>query len=248
MELNSTEFLLINNEWNLQPSKNFSFYSDKTISQETMAEVIAAQELNWAEIANLMALEEEDKKKIGKINFWVFADKKQKARLTKVNSDAHAINDFPSVYYLPKNAKGGQEVGHILTQRAWGFMPKTSNFTLLIEEGFNYYIDEKRFYREGLYKTAKAKGVLSNKQLDIVTLATQNNGKKLVGAESGSHGRNESFIAGAFAKFLCEQYGMIKYKLLWQKACEKEVADISIFSIVYGKTLEELNKEFVAKL
>jgi len=243
MEMNSEEFLIHNNAWELKSTEHFKFFFDKSIDKKLQDNVIKSQELNYSELAILMGISEIE---LTKINFWLFKDKAQKEKLTLVASDAHAISTFPSVYYLPKNATGGQEVGHVMTQSYWGFIPKTSNYALVIDEGFNYYIDNKRFYKEKLIE--KVKILNSKKSVSILKLVNENNGKRIKGVQSGSHEVDESLIAGAFTQFIIEKYGIEKFSILWKKALKKESADSIIYNEVYNKDISELNNEFIMTL
>lgn len=240
MEMNSKEFLVQNNTWNLQTTEHFKFYFDKNIDVDLRAAVIKAQEINYSEIVKLMNLED---LQMEKINFWVFKNKEQKFQLTKVNSDAHAISTFPSVYYLPKNALGAQEVGHVITQSQWGFIPKTSNYALIIDEGFNYYIDNERFYKNDLYSSVKR--LSATDPVNVMELITRNSGNIIKGVETGSHELNESLISGAFVQYLIENFGIDKFADLWKKAVKSEYADPNIFPEIYDRSLQSLSDDFL---
>ncbi|MCB0632297.1 MAG: hypothetical protein R2824_11425 [Saprospiraceae bacterium] len=244
MELNSTEFLVKSNTWNLETTDHFKFYFDMAISDELRNRTKEAQELNYRELAKLMGIKNET---FERINFWLFKDKAQKIALTLVDSDAHAISTFPSVYYLPKNATGAQEVGHVMTQKLWGFIPKTSNYSLLIDEGFNFYIDDERFYGGNLLVDARDI-LIENPEFDLAGLIAANNGRKLTGVETGSHDLNESLLAGAFVKFMIMEYGIDQFEKLWKLAVQHDVAALQIFEKIYGKSLVVLNEEFKAGL
>lgn len=244
MEMNSEDFLVSNNSWNLKTTRHFKFYFDQSISQEFREKIMNAQETNFSEIAKLMGM---DENLVDKIKFWVFKDREQKKLITLVDSDAHAISTFPSVYYLPKNATGGQEVGHVMTQVYWGFIPKTSNYSLVIDEGFNYYIDDDRFYDGKLFQYAKEVKKERN-ELSIQKLITLNKGEKIEGVDSGSHNQDKSFLAGGFVKYLIETYGVEEFGKLWRLAVENPTAKTEIFKQVYGKDLQEINGEFENKL
>lgn len=239
MEMNSEAFLVQNNTWSLISTEHFKFFFDKAISENSKNEIAKIQELNYNKIVQLMGL---NSIAMPKINFWLFKDIGQKKKLTLISSDAHVISTYPSVYYLPKNAKGAQEVGHAITQSVWGFIPKRSNYALLIDEGFNYYIDNGQFYKEEIIE--RVKSIHSKESVNILKLVNANNGNRLIGVSTGSHEVNESLISGAFVQFLIEKYGPIKFGQLWIKATEKENAESIIFDKIYDKTLEELNNEF----
>lgn len=244
MEMNSEEFLVSNNTWELITTKNFKFFFDKTISTELQQETIKAQKENFNEILSFMGIQNEG---LTQINFYLFKDEEQKLLLTQVDSDAHAISTFPAVYYLPINSKGAQEVGHVMTQKYWGFIPKTSNYSLIIDEGFNYYIDDERFYNGTLCDKA-INAFKENQNLTIYELVSMNNGTKIIGVENGSHKQNVSDISGCFAKYLIEKYGSKKFGQLWKLASNDETARPELFEEVYDIELAKISQEFTKKL
>ncbi len=245
MDMNSTYYLVQNNTWNLVSTEHFKFYFDKAIPEDIKQSIKDAQEENFAELATLMGLSAEDQKI--KISYWLFKDREQKRKLTKVDTDAHVLSDLNAVFHLPKNAKGSQELGHLLTQKFWGFIPKTSNYSLIIDEGFNYYIDDARFYNNKLTKDAKAV-LASNTSLSAAKLIKRNDGEKVSGVATGSHLLNESKIAGAFVKYLIETHGIEKFQELWKLATQDTTAKASIFKKVYGTSLKKINEEFITTL
>lgn len=244
MEMNSEKFLLRNNGWNLETTEHFKFYFDLATDPELRQETMAAQENNFQELARLMGIPLDGK---DKILFYLFRDIEQKKILTLVDSDAHAISDFPAVYHLPFNSTGGQEVGHVMTQKYWGSIPKTSNYSLIIDEGFNFYIDDERFYKGALWNQA-LKSKKENQEITIEALILANNGEKLEGVENGSHQLDESFIAGAFVKFIIDNYGISKFEALWRSAAIDARAQSQIFDKVYGKSITEISEEFELKM
>ncbi len=243
MEMNSEEFLVQNNTWSLETTAHFKFYFDKAISKDMQEKVMKAQELNYQEITALMGLADTP---LVKIKFWLFKDAAQKKKLTLVGSDAHAISTFPAVYYLPKNATGAQEVGHAITQKFWGFIPKTSNYALVLDEGFNYYIDNERFYQQKLMEKVKVQHAI--RPINIEKVITENDGQRARGVTTGSHEVDESLISGAFVQFLVEAYGADKFSMLWKKAVTNQKADVAIFEEVYQKNITELANNFIALL
>ena len=240
MEMNSEEFLVSNNTWQLKTTDHFRFFFDKSINSDLQQDVIKSQELNYTDLMNLMNL---DEKELIKINFWLFKDRAQKKLLTTVDTDAHVISSIPSVYYLPKNATGAQEVGHVMTQSIWGFIPKTSNYALVIDEGFNYYIDAKRFYKTSMKD--KLKALNQSQSVNMVSIINANNGNRINDVATGSHEVNESLISGAFVEFLIEEHGISDFSKLWEEATKSESANPNIFKIAYNKDLNQLNKEFL---
>lgn len=235
MEMNSEEFLIQNNTWTLKTSDNFKFYFDKSIDEKLTEEVSKAQEENFVHIVELMGI---DKKEYPKVIYFLFKDKNQKIALTLLGSDAHAI--APKVYYLPKNAKGGQEVGHVITQTVWGFIPNNSEYALLIDEGFNYYIDNDKFYNGRLDEYA-LEYIKSNQGFEITDLTE--NGKAL--RNNGGHKLAESYVAGSFVKYLIKEYGTEKFGELWNSAVSDSEPQ---FEKIYGKKLSQIGNEYINNL
>lgn len=235
MEMNSEEYLTQNNTWNLQSTEYIKFYFDKELSESFKNEVIKAQQENYLHITDLMEI---DKESFPNITFFLFKDKAQKKLLTKLDSDAHAIN--PNVYYLPKNAKGGQEIGHVITQTIWGFIPNDSEFALLIDEGFNFYLDDNKFYKGKLDEYA-LEYINSHQEFDITDLTK--NGKGL--RNNGGHSLNESYVAGSFAKYLIKEYGIEKFGKLWNLAV---VEANPRFEKIYDKELSQIGIEYIMSL
>ena len=244
MEMNSEEFLVSNNTWDLITTKNLKFFFDKAISKELKQETITKQETNFNEILRFMGVENDG---LTRINFYLFKDKEQKKLLTQVDSDAHAISTFPAVYYLPINSTGAQEVGHVMTQKYWGFIPKTSNYSLVLDEGFNYYIDDERFYDGTLCDNA-IDAYSENPKLTINEIVMMNNGEKISGVEGGSHKQNVSDISGCFVKHLIKRYGSKKFGQLWKLASNDETARPELFEEVYDIELAKISKEFTNEL
>lgn len=245
MDMNSTYYLVHNNTWNLVSTEHFKFYFDKAIPEDTKQGIKDAQEKNFGELATLMGLTNEEQQ--FKVSYWLFKDRAQKRKLTKVDSDAHALSTLNAIFHLPKNAKGGQELGHVLTQKFWGFIPKTSNYSLIIDEGFNYYIDDVRFYNNSLTKETKA-ALAQDNTLNVVNLIKRNDGEKIHGVATGSHRLNESIIAGAFVKYLIETHGIKKFQELWKLAVKDNTAKAGIFKKVYGTSLKKIHEAFIATL
>lgn len=235
MEMNSEEFLVQNNTWNLKTSNNFKFYFDKSIDSKVTNEIPKIQEENFTHIVKLMGI---DKKEYPKVTYFLFKDKNQKKTLTQVGSDAHAI--APNVYYLPKNAKGGQEVGHVITHKVWGFIPNDSEYALLIDEGFNYYIDNEKFY-DGKLDEYALEYISSNQGFKITDLTKNGNGKR----NNGGHSLNKSYVAGSFVKYLIERYGTEKFGKIWKSAVKNSEPE---FKKIYGKALTEIGNEHIISL
>lgn len=231
MEMNSEDFLTQNNTWHLQTADKLKLYFDKSIAKPFREEVIKAQRKNYNHIVDLMGIKENN---YPKVTYFLFKDKEQKKLLTQVDSDAHAIAS--NVYHLPKNAKGGQEIGHIITQTVWGFIPNDSEYALLIDEGFNYYIDNNKFYQGKLDDHTK-EFFSSNKNFNIEDLTKNGKGRRF----KGGHSREESYVAGSFVKFLIQNYGTEKFGELWSSAVNNKRPN---FSKIYNKTLNELGIEF----
>lgn len=231
LEMNTEAFLVQNNTWNLKTTEHFKFYFDISISDSLKHKVVTVQEKNYKKLVKLMSIEN---RKLPTVTYFLFKDKAQKTQLTQVEADAHKIEN--NVYHLPKNALGKQEVGHIITHNAWGFIPNDSDYALIVDEGFNYYVDEKDFYDMDFYDFVKN---VYNKNPDFTLnyLVSEDRGKRI----NGGHDQILSYIAGGFTKYLIKHYGISKFEKLW--AFAREGKD-SIYKEIYNKTLTELDSDF----
>lgn len=245
MEMNTTEYLVGNNVWQLVSNEYFKFYFDKNISEKTKNEVIKTQTKNIKKLFNLLEIKHNTN---GKINYWLFKSKNQKIKLTKVSSDAHSISSLNSIYHLPKNAFGSQELGHIIVYNYLGFIEKENNYSLVLDEGFNYFIGNKSFYQDRLTDLAN-KAISNNSSITPYNLITRNGSVNRIGINSGTHKLNESYVAGAFVKYLIDNYGIIKFKGLWKRAIRSgKKSNPEIFNSVYGISLNLINEKFIADI
>lgn len=245
MEMNDPKYLLARSgPWGTDSTRHFDFYFYEGIDSSFAESIKTAQEANYSRITKSMGLENADG--LPRIQFWLFRDKDEKIKKTKVSSDAHALPPYSSVYHLPRNALGGQEVGHILTASQWGFIKNSNGLSLLVDEGFNFYIDEETFWVPAGSAPFDSVAVmaLSNKEYcrrhTVTHLAHE--------SEDGNWDTSQAKVAGAFVRFIIDQYGTKRFGDLWRGAKGKKETDLSVFEPVYGKPLDQLGKEFYEHL
>jgi hypothetical protein len=227
MEMNNPDYLISNNNWNRFDSTHYEFYFSNTITNASLINrIIDKQEKNINHIAKLMQIENIDT--LDKIRMWVFSNDDEKYRKTQIKSSAHCLTPYWSIYYNQDNAIGAHESGHLLSQTYWGYT-KTERFDFLLSEGFAFFVDEHGYFDFNFYD--KAKEILKKKKYRISNIAKSNSKGKF---------KEKAFVAGAFVKFLIENYGLDKFVQLWKTIREDE----SEFSQIYGKSFEALEFEF----
>lgn len=226
MEMNNPEYLLNDSLfWNRYESEHFVYYSSKKVDNNIIKPIIKNQEININYIAGLMNINNIDT--LPKINLWIFNSDKEKYFKTQVNSNAHALTEYWSVYYNKDNATGSHEIGHLMSQHFWGYL-KSKKYEFLLEEGFAFYVDETRFFKFDFYK--KAKSILRNEKYKISGIVTENNNTDY---------ENKALVCGAFCKYIISAYGVEKFAVLW-----KNIENENIFNTTYNKTLPDLENDF----
>lgn len=102
MEMNSPSYLIEHSgPWVRDSSAHFRYFFFEGVT-DLIEKVKAAQEVNYRYIARRMGVAADS---LPTVNYFLFRDKDEKIRKTKVGSDAHALPDYAS--HLPTNATGG---------------------------------------------------------------------------------------------------------------------------------------------
>ena len=227
MEMNNPEYLLKDSLfWNRAESKHFICYSSKKVDNDLIRPILENQEMNIYHIAKVMDINHVDT--LQKINLWIFNSDREKYFKTQVNSNAHTLTEYWSVYYNKDNATGAHETGHLMSQHFWGF-PKSKKYDFLMQEGFAFYMDENRFFKFDFYE--KAKGILRNEKYRISTIVKENN---------NTNYEDKAMVCGAFVKYLITSYGIENFARLWKSDEENENA----FHTIYSKSLSDLENDF----
>lgn len=227
MEMNKPEYLLNDSLfWNKHESNHFIYYSSKKVDSDLIKPITENQEINIGHIAKIIGVNNIDT--LPKINLWIFDSDNEKYLKTQVNSNAHTLTEYWSVYYNKDNATGAHEIGHLMSQHFWGYL-KSKKYDFLMQEGFAFYIDETRFFKFDFYK--KAKGILRNEKYRISTIVKENNNADY---------ENKALVCGAFIKYLITSYGVENFARLWKSIEENE----NVFNTIYSKGLSELEIDF----
>lgn len=241
MEMNRPSYLIeYSGPWVRDSSARFNYVFFEGASADLIEDVKAAQAVNYQYIARRMGAAADS---LPRVNYFLFEDKDEKTRKTKVASDAHAIGDYASVYHLPTNATGGQEVGHILTMSAWGNIPNGNGLVLLVEEGFNFYIDEERYW-------VQEQGKAPFDSLATRALSHPEYGCRFVPDHLAQEGEDndwsteQAMVSGAFVRFLIERYGVDRFAELWRRATHHTQTNTEVFTQTYEKPLAALSKAF----
>lgn len=242
-EMNDPEYLLQHGgPWVQDSTEHFDFYFYQGVSPQRVEQIKAAQEANYTKVVRFMGLAKDHR--LPRIRYWLFRNKAEKARKTKVDGDAHTITSFASVYHTDtQSAIGAQEVGHILTVDQWGFISNTNGFSLLVEEGFNIYIDEEDYWVGTL-------GEVPYDSLAVFALTTPEHCPTFTivhlarEGEDNEWGTSQARMSGAFIQWLIETYGIGRFAALWRESSRHEATNLGLFSQIYGKELERLAQAF----
>jgi|GEM_PF-1647276 len=231
MEMNKPEYLLQDSLfWNRYESKHFIYYASKQVDDDYIKPIIENQEINISHIAGIMGIGNIDT--LPKINVWIFNSDKEKYLKTQVNSNAHALTAYWSVYYNKNNAAGAHEIGHLMSQHFWGYL-QSKKYDFLMQEGFAFYIDETRFFKFNFYK--KAKGILRDEKYSLSKIIKENNNTDY---------EDKAIVCGAFVKYLIAGYGVENFARLWKAIDESDKAFITI----YNQDFSDLENDFNASL
>jgi len=227
MEMNNPGYLLKDALlWNKYESRHFIYYSSKKVDDDLIKRVIENQELNIAHIAKIMHIDNIDT--LPKINLWIFNSDYEKYLKTQVNSNAHTLTEYWSVYYNKDNAGGAHEIGHLMSQHFWGYL-KSVKYDFTIQEGFAFYADETRFFKFNYYEEAKS--ILQNDEYRISTIIKSN---------SNNDYKNKAVVCGAFVKYLITSFGIEKFADLWKTIGEDDYA----FKVIYNIKFSDLENNF----
>jgi len=227
--------------WKTHKSSHFKIYyrnSDKffakTLDKDEIEEISTLQENNLRRIASILNIAKEKTDTLRPINMWLFRNSKIKTEITKIPADAFSIYPFWSMYYTYKSAKSAHELAHLIIQEYWGYF-ESKKYNFLISEGFASLVDEGYGKRDFDYYE-KAESILDRDKysMDVVI-----NNKPVTGFFQNSY-TQKAVVAGAFVKYLIEEYDIRKFKQLWQTLRN----DSKTFKKVYNKSLDNLCLDF----
>lgn len=227
MEMNKPEYLLKDSSfWNIYESEHFIYNSSKKVDTDLVKPIIDNQEINIKHLAKIMDIKNIDT--LQKINLWIFNSDREKYLKTQVNSNAHALTEYWSVYYNKNNATGAHEIGHLMTQYFWGY-PKSKKYDFLLQEGFAFYIDETRFFKFDFYK--RIKEILQNEKYNLSAIIKESN---------NNYYEDKAIVCGGFVKYLITTFGVEGFASLWKTVDESDKA----FVAIYNKGISDLENDF----
>jgi hypothetical protein len=236
MEMNKPAYLLNHfGPWDSTKTKHFTFYYGTQLSQSNaLDQLFSSQESNFDHLVSLMKVHIPDT--LQPINYFLFDSQSDKYKKTQVESDAHSLLDYWSVYYRLDNAKGAHEVFHLLSMHFWGVIPNESKYNFVMTEGTAFYADENIFWHYDFLE--KAKSILKDPQYKIQNII----------ADSSGHlnWEQKANVSGGFVKYLVLNYGIDKYAEVWRLLSEGK--EDTSFTKVYDRSFDEIENQFYRKM
>lgn len=230
MQMNNPANLKNSCKWDSLATANITLYYYSGLSRKTVSNLLQKQIQGQDTLLNIMNISKPDSD--SKIYFWMFKSQKDKYKYTQVSSNAHSIQDYNSIYCTYNNATSWHELSHILSQKYWGLIPKTSTYYTLVNEGWAYLADENNFFKFSYYKKAKE---LMNKNPGLDLSLVVSNGKqysRLV--------QEKSLLSAAFLKYLIQKYGIDSFAEFWKQLSSND----SAFQLIYGESFDALEDDF----
>ncbi len=230
MARNSPDYVLKQGEWNTRSTEHFEFYfRPGSRSEKQIDTIVEGQERNYAEILQL--LDASDPKL--KIKTFIFPSLEDKTRITASSVYAHAVYPHNTVYCIDsdtiRNVIGKHEVTHLIVSAVWGSLAQ-GPLNWIVNDGIAVWTDGHWNGTE-LFEYMNlnlAKG-------GIVTpydLAMHNT--------SPDQRIHRYPVAGAFVKYLIQQYGLEKLKQLYGEGHSQKD-----FLKIYGLEFSEASREFI---
>jgi hypothetical protein len=239
-ETNPDYLLRLHGPWKTHESQNFRFYYRENsrikmnLSVSDLESIASTQQANLYRIGDLLSIPYEKLDTLRKINVWMFKDLNEKTEITKIHATDFAIHPYWSIYCTYSSAKSAHELGHIVIDEYWGHF-KSEKYQFVIEEGFASLIDEGHGARDFDY-FKKAKRITRSRKYSITNVI---NNAYVTGIFRNPY-TQKAIVAGAFVKFLIEEHGVDKFKILWLTLRD----DGQAFALVYGKPIEEIATDF----
>jgi hypothetical protein len=227
MEMNNPEYLLKNSgPWTKLENESIILYASNKIEDKVFLQsILDSQTENILHILNILNIKPGNDSE--KVFVWIFNDDNEKYLKTQVKSNAHCLSEYHSVYYNKNNALGAHELGHYLIEANWGQL-KSKKYEFLFNEGFAFLVDEGKFFKKDYYLLAK--DYLKDKRYSIDSISN----------ESPGDYKKKAFVSASFLKYLIKIYGIELFEKLWKHIKE----DKSVFVLVYGKSFQNIKKEY----
>ena len=215
-------------------SKHYDFYYRPDSKTVLWIDSIASkQESNLRELNNFLNV----KDKQIKIHFFIFPNLSDKIDITKDKAYAHCVPEYDAVYYIDgdtiNNVLGKHEITHLVIRKYFG-VPVKGFYKTFIDEGLAMYSgDSLAGFKIYNYYAAKLKAndilspyeYLRNYNLFVTSW------------------KKYTQTAGAFSKYLLDNYGLDKYiRLLLEGNDEDD------FENIYGVSIKDVSDKFVSNL
>ena len=234
MERNKPNTILSGGDWKKYSSEHYNYYYRPDSRTVVWIDSIARkQESNLRELNSFFSVNDNQIK----IHFFIFPSLWAKIAITSEKAYAHCIPEYDAVYYIDgdtiSNVLGKHEVTHLVIRKYLG-EPVKGFYKTFMDEGLAMYSGDSlagfrlyNYYTERL----KANDILSPYEYLSNSGLFVTNWKKY----------NQT--AGAFSKYLLDNYGFDKYiRLLLEGNDEDD------FEKIYRISIKDLSDKFVSDL
>lgn len=235
IERNRPEIILQDGDWLSYHTKHFDFYYRPGSKSEGRIALIAnRQENNYLEILNQLHLHDHNFRAI----HFIFSSFEEYDDITDAGQfgNGHEIGDFNAIYsvdgYSLSNIMGKHELTHFIVDKFFGPGAR-GPYKWIISEGLAVW-SEDNWDGMDLYEFARLKLAEGDISTPFEIVRNEETGKVM---------KNSYAMAGAFAKYMINAYGIAKFIRLYQQGASSEV-----FDQVYGMSFSGANGTFLSFL
>jgi len=236
MEMNKPEYLLKHSgPWECLKTQHLELYYGTSFgSKKDVQKIATMQESNFMHIIKLMNLSNPDT--LSSIKVWLFESNEEKYKKTQVITDAHSLHEYWSTYYRKGNETGAHELGHVIVNNCWGYIPNDSKFQFMMSEGWAFFVDEGVFWKRSFFDEKIKKFIIENEKFHLASIITN---------PQPDYSKNAT-ISASFIKYLIQTFGIEKFSQLWKGLVNQK--EEKAFNDAYGKSFSVLENEFYAFL
>jgi len=228
---NSPPHILKQGEWNTRSTEHFLYYfRPGSRTEQHIDTIMDRQERNYAEVLELLQTNDPDLQ----IKVFIFPTLESKIRITSSRAYAHTVADYNTVYCIDRdtirNVFGKLEITHLLLGKVWGACAE-GPFSRLLVEGIPVW-SAGNWFRMELFEYMEvnlAKGKISS-PYDIA-----------VHNKTSDRNVHAYPVAGAFIKYLVQQYGLEKLMQLYKEGSSREDF-LRIFGLKFSVASEQFMK------
>ncbi|MGE5399349.1 MAG: hypothetical protein ACM3S2_03035 [Ignavibacteriales bacterium] len=232
VERNRPGKILQEGDWIPYHTKHFDFfYRPASRSSERIQIIASRQENNYLEILNRLHLLDHNFRAI----FFIFSSFEEYDRITDAGQygNGHEIGIYDAIYgvddYSLSNVMGKHELTHFIVDKYFGLGIR-GPFKWITSEGIAVWIED---HWDGMDLYDFARQRLSEGSISTpYSIITNDEPEKIL--------KNSYPMAGAFAKYMIETYGVAKFVKLYQQA-----AVLESFEQIYGTSLIAVNNKFL---